>query len=552
MKVYRTRIENDPILDSLGILYNKILHIMLSKFDTDLKLIKNDFSKEYKIPTRWFNTIRVDIEGRIESIKECLKLNKSQKEESIKELIEYIKKQEVKRNNILQIIHRDSNELKDLKRLNNLIFKKKHRLDVLKFKLLKIEKQLTYDVQSMCLGTKDLFKKQHYIENKKYANIAEWQAKDYDGWKEFHTKWKKDWDFARSNQFYSIGSNDENNGNLCCTPTIQENGKITLRILIPKCLRTKEKYHYIKDIYFKHGHKEICRAISLHKLDCGDAISFRFMKDHKSWEIHVSIHEEKPEITIKDGGYIGVDLNIGFLACAVVMKNGELMNRDQGIFRIKMDLVGKTTNQSTAIIGDAIKDLISKAKYYNLPICIEELDFSKKKNTLKEKTPKKLRHMLSSFAYKKFYAILVSACQREGIKLKTVNPAFTSLLGRNLFMKRYGISVHHAAAICIARRGLELNEDLISNKFIKNSGFAVTCNLPERMNYKHYWKYLSAVQSVVKKSFNKQEKKKKVPKPRILSETDRVNGIALVASLRQELALSVGCGVLVVDKTTEL
>ena len=543
ISVYRTRTTNLPILNDFAELYTKVLCHVLSNINTERNLLKSTTLDKFKIPSRWYNTVKVDVDARILSVKETLKLNKEQKEDSIKELEKYIKEQVVKRNNLLKKKKKTSKDEENLKKLNTLIFKKKHRLDVLKAKLLRIEKQLSYDVPSMCLGSKALFKKQHYISNKKYKTIAEWQEKDYIGWQEFHEIWKKEWHFARTNQFYIIGSKDENNGNVCCTPEIQDDGNISLRILIPESLRTDSKYFYITDLYFKHGHKQICDAINAYDDKNGKAISFRFIKDSKNWQIFVTIHEEIPEISIKDGGYIGIDLNVGFLAGAVVLKNGNLLNRENGIFRIDMDVFRKTSDQSTAIIGDAVKELIEKAKLYNLPICIEDLDFTKKKNTLREKTTKKARYKLSSFAYKKFYAILVSACVKNGIELKKVNPAFTSLIGRNKFMKMYGISVHHAAAICIARRGMDMREELNNNEFLNDSGFLVICSLPERMTNKHHWKYLSAVLSILKKTL-KEFGYNRVRKKEISFLTDdsrRRAGIAL-ASLEWKLASSVGCG----------
>lgn len=41
-----------------------------------------------------------------------------------------------------------------------------------------------------------------------------------------------------------------------------------------------------------------------------------------------------------------------------------------------------------------------------------------------------------------------------------INPAYTSLIGRVKFARRYGLSVHSAAAVSIARRAMELSEGL--------------------------------------------------------------------------------------------
>ena len=39
-----------------------------------------------------------------------------------------------------------------------------------------------------------------------------------------------------------------------------------------------------------------------------------------------------------------------------------------------------------------------------------------------------------------------------GVEINQVNPAFSSVVGRVKFMERYGLSVHQAAALVLARR----------------------------------------------------------------------------------------------------
>ena len=66
--------------------------------------------------------------------------------------------------------------------------------------------------------------------------------------------------------------------------------------------------------------------------------------------------------------------------------------------------------------------------------------------------------MLSSFSYGKVKAYFVSRGYREGVEVNQVNPAFSSVIGRVKFMERYGLSVHQAAALVLARRLLGCSE----------------------------------------------------------------------------------------------
>ena len=66
--------------------------------------------------------------------------------------------------------------------------------------------------------------------------------------------------------------------------------------------------------------------------------------------------------------------------------------------------------------------------------------------------------MLSSFAYGKVRAYFLSRGYREGVEIVAVNPAYSSVVGRVKFMERYGLTVHQAAALVLARRYLGCSE----------------------------------------------------------------------------------------------
>ena len=66
--------------------------------------------------------------------------------------------------------------------------------------------------------------------------------------------------------------------------------------------------------------------------------------------------------------------------------------------------------------------------------------------------------MLSGFSYGKVKAYFLSRAYREGVKVHQVNPAYSSVIGRVKFMERYGLSVHQAAALVLARRLLGCSE----------------------------------------------------------------------------------------------
>ena len=127
---------------------------------------------------------------------------------------------------------------------------------------------------------------------------------------------------------------------------------------------------------------------------------------------------------------------------------------------------------------------------------IEELDFSKKKQELQGTDPRYAR-MLSSFNCHKIASGIDGACFRAGVGVVKINPAYTSVIGAVNYAQVKGISVHMAAALAIARRGLGLSEKPAVRKVYTpvRNGDHVTFVLPVRNRAKHVWSHWSAIRT---------------------------------------------------------
>src|SRR5262249_43141910 len=152
---------------------------------------------------------------------------------------------------------------------------------------------------------------------------------------------------------------------------------------------------------------------------------------------------------------------------------------------------GKTRGQLKAVTGDLCKQIVEHAKETKKPIILENLDFKKKKLTLKEKGDSKFSRLLSSFAYRLFFVLLLARAYKNGIAVHQVNPAFTSVIGRVNYAKRYGLSIHLAAALCIARRHQKFSEAPCSHTgtIPDGKGGHVAFDLPARNRTKHVWHF---------------------------------------------------------------
>ena len=188
-----------------------------------------------------------------------------------------------------------------------------------------------------------------------------------------------------------------------------------------------------------------------------------------------------PVVTHKGHGAIGVDLNAGHLAVCETDASGNYVNA----FSVPVVTYGKSQLQAEAIIGDAVVSVVEYAREVGKTIVIEKLDFRGKKAAL-ESGSRQYSRMLSSFSYGKIKAYFLSCGYRQRVEVHQVNPAFSSVVGRVKFFERYGLSVHQAAALVLARRLLGCSERIPRRRVCPvGNGTQVAFTVPVRKRVKH-------------------------------------------------------------------
>lgn len=461
--------ESSLILDEYAALFSKIEHNLFKDLilKKDINDLKRAYLKKFQITARQFNSCRVQVEGKIDSIKEVMKLRVASLTEQIKSLQKAIDK------------WRGTKEK---------LHGKKRRLVHLKNKIEQLTDDIDKGIIRLCFGGKKLFRSQFHLQENGYSS---------------HQEWKLDFDKQRKSEFFILGSKEETAGNQTCSATINEDDSLLLRLRLPDALITeKSKYILIPNVHFKYGHEAVVsslrscleRKIARDKT-LGAAITYRFKKDRKGWIIFATTVVKQPKTITKEGiGVFGIDINANHLAFAETDRFGNIINKGT----IPLNTYGKTKDQALAIIGDASTKIVSLAK--DKPIVLERLDFQKKKASLREEFNKKLSRMLSSFSYQKIVSMIQSRAWRLGVSCHFVNPAFTSVIGLVKFARRYGLSKHHAAAFCIARRYLGYSEEPPKATCVIPDGrnSQVTLPLPARNQGKHVWVYWGLVKQKIK------------------------------------------------------
>ena len=507
MSTYQTRIAvyegrdrsvGDAALSAYGELYGRVQRKLFADVvaGRSAASLKSDYIKKHGIPARMFNGVRVSLEGKVASVRES---------------------QRLQQDSLQRRIARAQRQVSDAAERGrwDQVHQKKRRLANLRHRLAGLEADIAEGVVRLCFGSRRLWRKQHHLEANGYGS---------------HEEWLSEWRDARSDEFFVLGSRDETAGCQLCVASVADDGTLTLRLRMPDCLAEQHgKYLVIEGVRFAYGHAQVLAALesnadyaayrrehgdrAARATDLGQAISYRFKRDGKGWRVFATTELPEVEITTdRRRGAIGVDLNADHLAVGDTDASGNCLNA----WRVPLVTYGKFQRQSEALIGDAVASVVEYAREVGKPIVIERLDFRQKKAVL-EGESRKYSRMLSSFSYGKIKAYFISRGYRQGVEVHQVNPAFSSVIGRVKFLERYGLTVHQAAALVLARRLLGCSER-IPHRWVAaiGNGVHIAFTVPVRKRVKHVWTYWGAVSGQLRPALAAQHrlgKRRRRPNP---------------------------------------
>ena len=480
---WQTRISNfagldrpagDALLSSYADLYCKIERKLFAQISAGRTApsLKGEYLRRYRIPARMFNSVRVSLEGKLSSVRE---------------------QQLLRRDDLQRRIARAQGQIArvGVGVQRGWLHQKRRRLGNLKGKLEKLESDIESGRIRLCFGSRRLWRKQHALGANGYSN---------------HGEWLSDWRTARNDEFFVLGSRDETVGCQLCVATVADDGSLTLRLRLPDCMSGEHgKYLVIEGVKFAYGHEQVLAALECNaqyaefrrkygekaarQSGLGQAISYRFKRDGKGWRVFVTTDVmDVPVVTDQRRGAIGVDLNADHLAVSETDADGNWLKS----WRVPLVTYGKSQRQAQALIGDAVAGIVAYARDAGKPIVLEKLNFRQKKAVL-EGESRKYSRMLSSFSYGRVKACFLSRGIRQGVQVHQVNPAFSSVIGRVKFMERYGLSVHQAAALALARRLLGCSERIPRRRVCPvgngvHVAFSVPAfSVPARKRVKHVW-----------------------------------------------------------------
>lgn len=437
------KIEYHSALESLGFYYESWRRTALNWLQNGLteSEVEKKLQREFNLQWAWadsiatealatFNQLTTAKQLHIEQIKQRIKVKTKKAKQTLKVLEKRIKKP-------FKSQAESEKTAKEILGLKSKVAK-----------TISLEKELSQLEETqrlhICFGSKKLFKAQYYLEENNYNS---------------RLGWLQDWQKKRSGRFYCIGKSQAGGGTMIKAFPLDDEGNYKLIIQIPRPLqpnfgKTIELNFELSDRDNRYRKSDFNYALNSLK----PITTQVFRREHKNdhWYVHFTTYvQEIPLIHTIKNGCLGLDFNKDHISATYVKPDGNIGNCLEFPFQWK----GLTTGARQALMRDIVKEIVLIAESYNCAIAIESLDFSKKKASMSEESSL-YNEMLSNLSTALFRTTLESRCQRYGVELIRVNPAFTSVIGMIKFMAKYGLNSGTSAAMVIARRAMKCSEKI--------------------------------------------------------------------------------------------
>jgi hypothetical protein len=464
------RLCGHAALDGLSFLYGRVerdLYCEIMKGRSFTGDLAKTFYQAYGISAKNLDHIHNNLKAQLDSVREGALLNATQLREKITGKSRDIARREKQIAKAINVISKqeasnkpDTGIFANQRRMcivaEKAVHQHKRRREVLRHRLTKAESRAA-DVR-LCFGSRSLLAARNRIMPDDVEGIA---------------AWKKEWSRRRSGEIFIPGDVRSADGNFFVRIEPQEDGRWMLVLRLPQalvhladrtvCIAGRDVHEVlIGSVRFKHGATDFAAAIAAHvdgapTAHAAGPITWRIQPHAKGgWLVSCTLRQQTPDIAVPDyrNGALGVDFNAGFLAVTLNDSDGNPRRH----WRFPLVTHSRSSDQNKDACRKAALRVSAIAKAHQVPVVAEMLDFSKKKAAVTTDQGARYARMLNGLTHAAFGVALESACARQGVMLRRMNPAYTSIIGFAKFANRYGISVHSAAACAIARRGQRFSE----------------------------------------------------------------------------------------------
>lgn len=410
----------------------KTFHIIKKSYvDTDkftlkdkVELAKN-IATTYNLTSRTAESIVYNMTGRFNAIKELKEYEQKQLEgkiESLEKKIDKTEKARQKLNSNMSLNLATKKEQEKYKKLKISLYWNRNRLNKLKQKIRKLEKEIETKRYKICFGTKKLLQTDYnkFVEQRDNELFYVGRIHDTTCNNNFRMRYNR-----KDNQFY---------------------------LQIRKEINTNQDRWIRGKVYFNQSQTKKTKELLRTK---GSPLTYRIKVKNGKYYLQIIFqykHNKSMCITRSSNGVIGVDFNKGFIAVSETDRYGNLINT----FNIKYRF--KSGNKTESDFQYIAKRLSEYCLEDGKDLVIENLNFNKARANIVKNGFKKYNGMLSSLAYAKFSKIIESKCAKKRIFLSKVNPTWTSRIAKEKYCETKKLNIHNGASYVIARRGQGLKD----------------------------------------------------------------------------------------------
>lgn len=240
----------------------------------------------------------------------------------------------------------------------------------------------------------------------------------------------EEWKRLRNSQLYSRGDRSKN-GNLNLR-FVERNGESCLRVNVGD-------REWIRIPAYLPDHMD--------RILGGEApYGVRILQKNGGHELRVCFEEDREPKVGFEKGAVGVDFNQPTIDLAVTNEQGQLKTTRTIECHA---LTSARRKKREWLVGNLAKEAVDFAKYWERGLVIERLsDVARGRRNQHE------------FVHRRFLEAVKRRAEREGVAVREVNPAYTSVIGRHKYAPYYHITIHQAAALVVARRGQGFSERL--------------------------------------------------------------------------------------------
>lgn len=287
-----------------------------------------------------------------------------------------------------------------------------------------------------------------------FGRRQKYRQKDADGCDT--DAWKEEFHFARNRSIILPGRHDSKNCNFLVS---WKNGNLHIRCMAGEAVLKGFRLARMQEEWEKllraapADRKPVCYNLTLHT--DGDGRVYVIPS------VTMTLTNNCVNTSFADG-CVSMDMNYDHVALSDIDAKG---NRT-GEKVICFNVAGKTSGQVSDIIGRAMSEVGAYCADRHKCLVMEDIDTTVTKSGMKYGNKKRNRHA-SMFAYKKMASCIRNQAFERSFDVVEVDPAYTSQIGKILYMRKMGISIHEAASYTIGLKGMRMYRRLIPGRRLK-------------------------------------------------------------------------------------